>query len=215
MSPKDFDAALRALARLMKAAGGEAAGANVERLAGIFSASPEKTTAATLKKLSSLETGGDGQSALAAILRETENFAKSIAGTKFAALVSSLSVVLDRNGTAGIANFADAAVAHLRAPKKTSKSGAEKQPAEPRNDIVRQYAKRLEDCLGDEGFVAAYRQLEDDKTTSPAEVIAIAKMFTVERPRSRPKALHAIWQRHHNLMGFRDKSASRAGRSAA
>src|SRR5262245_54082852 len=108
MSPKGFEAALRALSGLLKAAGDQAAYADIQRLASVFAHSPEKTTGATLKKISGLQSGGAGLSNLSAVLRETKTFATHISAAKFAKLLDELIVVLEHNPSPSVAAFVDA-----------------------------------------------------------------------------------------------------------
>ena len=104
---------------------------------------------------------------------------------------------------------------HKRSKTPARPKASKKATVAARPDVVRAFVKRLEECLGDEGFTVPYRELKDDTAISNAEVVAIARTFTSKKPASRPKALQAIWSRHHALLVSQAKSDSRGGRSAA
>lgn len=201
MTPKDFAAALTELSRLT-------ASPDVEVLATIFAQSPEKTTAATLKKLSTVQ--GAGSHELIDVLHRASSFAKSAGAAKFAGLLDTLSSIIATRGASDIHSFVVSAISLLNAPKSNKKATVAARP-----DVVRAFVKRLEECLGDEGFSVPYKELENDPAISNAEVVAIARTFTSKKPASRPKALQAIWARHHALLVSKAKSESRGGRSAA
>jgi hypothetical protein len=201
MTPKDFAAALTKLSQLV-------ASQDVGVLATIFAQSPEKTTAATLKKLSTMQ--GTGSHELTAVLHKASAFAKSAGAAKFSGLLDSLSSIVASHGASDTHAFAMSAIALLNAPKASKKATVAARP-----DVVRAFVKRLEECLGDEGFTVPYGELENDTAISNAEVVAIARTFTTKKPVSRPKALQAIWARHHALLVSQSKSDSRGGRSAA
>lgn len=201
MTPKDFAAALTELAQLT-------ASRELEVLASIFAQSHEKTIAGTLKKLASLP--GVASRELTEVLSKSITFAKSAGAAKFAGLLNSLNSILSSGEGVDTRSFALSAIALLNAPKAIKKT-----PVEARPDVVRAFVKRLEDCLGDEGFIKPYNELANELTVSNAEVVAIARTFTSKKPASRPKALQAIWARHHALLGSQAKSDSRGGRSAA
>lgn len=201
MTPKDFAAALTELSQLT-------ASRDVGVLATIFDQSPEKTTAATLKKLPIVQ--GTGSHELSEILHKASAFAKSAGAAKFAGLLDSLNSIIASHGAPDTHAFAMSSIALLNAPK-----ASRKPPVAVRPDVVRAFVNRLEECLGDEGFTVPYRELENDPTISNAEVVAIARTFTSKKPASRPKALQAIWSRHHALLVSQAKSDSRGGRSAA
>ncbi len=196
MTPGDFSAALCELSGLVNSP-------RIADIATIFAQSPEKTTAATLKKLAKLPKQSDMASDMVALLKKAGAFAAKAGGGKFTKLLDAL---VDTLGSTD----AGTAIAFLNAPKASVRA-----PVETRPDVVRVFVKRLEEALGDEGFSIPFKQLENDKTITNAEVIAIAKTFADKKVASRPKALQAIWARHHTLLGFRSKSDSRSGRSAA
>lgn len=201
MTPKDFAAALIELSHLT-------ASREIELLASIFAQSPEKTTAATLKKMTPLE--GMGSCAPSALLDKAISFSKSAGAAKFAGLLDTLKPIIAARGSADARAFAASAIALLNAPKPSKKTAVAARP-----DLVRAFVKRLEESLGDEGFAIPYRELESDPAITNAEVVAIARTFTSKKPASRPKALQAIWARHHALLVSQAKSESRGGRSAA
>lgn len=205
MKPNDFATALMELSRL-------SGSKDVCLIASVFQRSPEKTTAATLKKLSSME--GVGSHELDMVLSGAVAFSRSVGGAKFAGLLEALATILRSRGALSVDVFVADAIAHLNAPKPAARS-KKKSPVVVRDNIVRSFLKRLDECLGDEGFAEPYGELERDKTISADEVVAIARAFTTKKPNSRPKALEAIWARQHALLVSRSKSASRAGRSAA
>jgi hypothetical protein len=195
MKPNDFSAALMELSGLVNSP-------MIADIATVFAQSPEKTSAATIKKLAQLPKFGAMPSELVAVFKKASAFAARTGGAKFSALLILLEDALGSTDAA-------TAIAHLNAPR-TSRAVVDARP-----DVVRSFVNRLEESLGDEGFSIPYRQLELDKTISNAEVIVIAKTFADKKTTSRPKALQAIWARHHSLLGFRAKSDSRSGRSAA
>lgn len=200
MTPKNFAAALMELSKLT-------ASQDLDVLAAIFAASTEKTTAATLKKLAALQGPGSGE--VVAMLRQASAFAQSAGAAKFAPLLDSLGSILASRGSRDIRSFASSAIDLLSAPKGSQ------APVAARPEVVRAFVRQLEECLGDEGFSVPYKNLENDPAVSNAEVVAIARAFTSKKPTSRPKALQAIWARHHALLVSRAKSESRGGRSAA
>lgn len=211
MNPKAFEAALNALAGVLDGVEARLAAGRLVRIASIFGESREKTTAASLKKLDDMSVSsqsGTGElPKLIALLRSAKSFADRISGKAFATQLDALITALNRNASASVDAFADAAIAKLTAPKTSGKPP-------PREDVVSRYVRWLEDCLGDEGFAAPYKQLDQDKTVTPAERVEIGKRFTGEKPASGPKALQAIWARHNAMLTVRSKSDSRAGRSA-
>ncbi len=201
MTQKDFAAALTALSQLT-------ASHDVGMLATIFAQSPEKTTAATLKKLSAVQ--GTGSHEVIPALHMASAFAKSAGAVKFAGLLDSLNSIVASQGAFDTHAFATSAIALLNAPKASKQIAVEARP-----EVVRAFVKRLDECLGDEDFSVPYRELENDSAISNAEVVAIARTFTGKKPTSRSKALQAIWARHHALLVSQAKSESRGGRSAA
>jgi hypothetical protein len=198
MTPTDFAVALTELSRLTGSQ-------DIGTLATIFAQSPEKTTAATLKKLSKMQ--GSGSRELAVVLRNASSFALSAKAAKFSKLLDSLASIVSSRGCVDTSSFALLAIALLNAPKVSAVTA--------RPDVVRAFVKRLEESLGDEGFSVPYRQLEGDSAISNAEVVAIARTFTSKKPTGRTKALQAIWARHNALLVSQSKSESRGGRSAA
>lgn len=214
--PKGFAGALKLLASALATVSSDSS-AQIDRLADVFAASPEKTMAATLKKLSGLQiTNAEYSSELASLstfLKEIEAFLVSASAAKCASQLTSFRLLLSKQPPMSVDSFAEAAIALLTKPKPSSKRP--KAAAQVRDDLVLRYARHLEECLGDEGFQAVYDELAKGGGATGVEIVQIARKFTSEKPNSRPKALKAIWNRHHTLMTFRAKAESRAGRSAA
>jgi hypothetical protein len=201
MTPKQFAVVLTELSQLLGAE-------DIKILASVFENSPEKTTAATLKKLNAI--GEPGLTDLASVLFKASTLAKSAGAAKCAVLVETLATVVSSQGGTDAHAFATAAIAHLNAPRANTRTTVAARP-----DVVNTLVARLEERLGDDAFTLPYRELEHDQTISNAEVVAIARIFTNKKPASRPKALQAIWARHHALLVSQAKTESRGGRSAA
>lgn len=210
MNPHVFGASLAALAEVFTHVNARSAASNLRRVASIFAASREKTAAATLKKIDNLTVSahGDGEVAeLTKLLQILKSFVDCSSGKAFANLFDLLIEVLGKYVSVTVDAFADAAITKLTAPKSSGK-------APPREEIVGRYVRWLEDCLGDESFIVPFKQLEQDKTLTNAELVEIGKRFTGKKL-SGPKTREAIWARHNAVLAFRSKSESRAGRSAA
>jgi hypothetical protein len=216
-NPIEFADALRQLARMLEEVGASKQAGMIDRLTAVFATTPEGTTAAILKKLTCVETGATTRShelcRLQDVLRSTSKFATQISSIKFAALLDTLISLLERSESASVDAFVAGAVAKLNAP--IGRSRTKRMNIPPREDLVRQYVARLEAQLGEDEFQKVFRELSDESVLTTGEVLAIARAFTGDKPRTAPKALQAIWNRHRTLLGFKAKSASRAGRSAA
>lgn len=215
--PKGFEATLLASAALIQSAGDLASANRLRKMASIFGVSRGRTTTASLTKLAQLQGVPKGKSEVSAVEKDLlaiQTAAIAAGATKFASLLLAFRKILKVCEEADVDTFVKAAIDMVTA----SPAGGGRQPSltlQIREDVVRVCLKKLEESLGHEGFLAAFAQIEDKAQVANAEVLAIAKRFTSERPRSRPKALEAIVKRHKTLLGFRAKADARAGRSAA
>ncbi|MEQ1715801.1 MAG: hypothetical protein ABL907_07435 [Hyphomicrobium sp.] len=148
---------------------------------------------------------------LAAIFAELRAF---LTGQAKASLLTDIAVVeslLGHYGSISIVRLVEAAPAVLVKPVK-----AKKATPPVRHDLIDRYARQLEVALGDEtGFVSLFNEISNNDDVGKAEAAEIARLFAGKAGVSKPAALKKIWARHHNLMTFRAKSESRAGRSAA
>ncbi|MEQ1653790.1 MAG: hypothetical protein ABL897_15010 [Hyphomicrobium sp.] len=213
MKSKDFASVLLRYADLLHSANANAASDCVRQIAFLFGIAPTATVAATLKKLeaalSQLPTGetslSDGATALA-------NLHEFLAGQAKPALLTDLALTRDFLKTGrGIS-----LVALLEAAPRLLVKPVKLPPPAVRFDIVEKYVRRLEQALGDEnGFAGLHKEMESNADVSNREADEIAKRFTGKGAKSKATALKKVWARHHNLMTFRAKSESRAGRSAA
>lgn len=212
MTPDEFKLSIETLADLLALAGSPTEASDLKRLGSVFNASKDKAAAATLKKLLKLKvptTAPDHSlNRVKALIEASGYFCQRALGTKYSNLLDTLSVIISANENVTPIVFVENAVRLLQAP-----AGPTTTP--PRDVVVKAYLRRLEEALGDAAFIEVHRQLSEDNTVTPAEVIAVGKAFTSKKPASRPKALQAIWSRHNTLMTVRSKSESRAGRSAA
>jgi hypothetical protein len=212
MTPSEFKSSLNALAELLESAGSVSTSAQLSSIATVFNAARDKTAGAALKKLSVVRLGPQGDSDqlrdLYIVLNKTIGFVQKAFPGRSVKLLETFGTILLYNSSASTTRFVEAATRALGIePKKVANP--------PREGVVRDYLKRLEAALGDEGFEAIHKHLSEDKGASAAEVIAIAKAFTGKRPTGKSRALQAVWNRHHTLMTFRTKVDARAGRSAA
>lgn len=212
-SPRDFAAALASLSELIVASGDSKAGNLVRTLGDLFAGSPEKTTAATLKKLQTIpivqSDSSDSTVGVQRFLMTGAKFASRVGGTKFADHCEALTTLLKRHNKASLMEFVATANTHLHTPKPT------KAAKIVRADVVETYTERLQADLGSDRFVQTVAELAADRSLSSQEVEAISKSFTSIKSKGRPKSLQAILNRHNSMMGFHEKTLSRAGRSAA
>ena len=83
--------------------------------------------------------------------------------------------------------------------------------------LIDNYVSRLEAALGNNaGFMALYRELDNDAQVTKAEAVLIANRFMgpVAASTSRLKALQRVLFRHRKLMGFTTGSESIGGKAA-
>lgn len=126
--------------------------------------------------------------------------------------LSELSEVLKRLGSALLID--------LGPIKKVASASRTRTPrgAAPVNQVlIDNYVSLLEAALGDDaGFMALYRELENDAQVTKTEAVLIANRFMgpVAASTSRPKALQRILFRHRKLMGFTTGSESIGGKAA-
>ncbi len=95
--------------------------------------------------------------------------ADSAFGTKYVGLLDNFTAIVSGNSNVAPSAFVQGATAALQSGGKVS--------APLRDSVVREYVRRLEEALGDDGFVEIHRQLADDSSVTPAEMVAIAKAF--------------------------------------
>lgn len=214
MKPEEFKKALVALARFLSTVGPAETAAQLQILSQVIDYENAKTTAARLKKLTAmpLEEPDQHRSDLLRLdhaLKAHLELAKLTTSKTVFGLFQSFSDFVSKNKS-------HSAESLIQAVRQAPSAPSKKKSAAPiRPEIVRMYSSKLEECLGDDGFVNLHKRLAEDQSITTSEVVAIAKTFTGKKPPSRPKALQAIWSRHANLIGFRAKSESRSGRSAA
>ena len=123
--------------------------------------------------------------------------------------LASTQAFLEMRGKGSISALLDAASTILMKPAKLP-------PPTLRHDIVDKYVRQLEQTLGDEpGFAKLFSEIENNSEVGNREAEEIAKRFAGKGAKNKPAAMKKMWSRHHNLMTFRAKSESRAGRSAA
>lgn len=215
MTPKDFEAALKALSKLAASLDAQTIAHDLAKLAAVLGKSRDKTAASALKKISPLRGANNrsDQNDIEPIIKVLETslvVAELTAKATFAKLLTALLSILKANK--------DVALDDLILTIQASYDKAASDPSKTtiiRTDVIQRYVKQLEECLGDESFHHAFNTLKQDAEVSPAEMASIAKAFTSKKPKSRVKSLDVIWAKHHTLMVFRSKSKSRAGRSAA
>jgi hypothetical protein len=215
MKSKDFAAILHSFANLLRVAQADITRDRVLLLAAMFEIAPAASVADVAKRLTVADlviaadrpTGNE----LAAILTELRAF---LTGQVKPPLVADIAIVEDlllHYGSGSIARLVEGATTVLVKPVKLKKV-----PPPVRRDLIDHFARELEIALGDEaGFVSLFNQISNNDDVGKPEAAEIAKRFTGKTGASKPAALKKIWARHHNLMTFRAKSESRAGRSGA
>ena len=218
MKPKEFQGAIDGLASSFEAAGASASAEVLVRLSKVFGASSKSSVVATLKALSDV-TGGEQASVGSSTVLELVNILNSL--RPFANLVAKAGFTKDLNAVASwlkkftdrdVQGFSDSCVDKLETLVKEGGTGGSGGAG---LGMVNKYAVELEGCLGQDDFVALYERLKCDSSLKAADIVAIGKAFTGRKHKSKAAALKAIWDRHHTLLLFRAKAASRDGRSAA
>ena len=215
MKSKDFAVSLVRFSDLLRSVSATAAEANTRQLLALFEISPATSVADVTKKLhpatASLIAGNPSLQQAAAPLAELHAF---LQGQAKPALLTDLAAVVEflkANGSLSLSALLEAAPQVLVKPRKPIKV-----VPPVRHDLIDMYCRKLEEALGDEpGFVSLFKMLSEDEDVGKQEAAAIAKRFTGASGASKAAALKKVWARHHNLMTFRAKSESRAGRSAA
>jgi hypothetical protein len=167
--------------------------------------------------LPTLKIGADAASGQSAIdcARTLSAYANLIRVTGKAAVAKGLDeivLVLHSCGQTRVDQLLAAAL-DIPPPAVKGRSAKIKRPAnEP---LIASYNKALEGSLGDDtGFNEVLEKLQNDKTATPEDVIALAKRFAGASTKARGAALKKIESRHLSLMSSRARSAATAGRVA-
>ena len=212
MKSKDFAVALRKFSTVLQAAQASSAEASLQQLAAVFEVAPTATVADAIKKLSAatvnLLAGYPSVHQPALILAELSTFLTGQAKAAFLTDLSTVGAFLKLHSATSVDGLIEAAKISLvrTAPVDTPL----------RDDLIEKYARQLDIALGDEaGFVSLFKEISENSAIRKHEAAELAKRFTGKPAASKPAAMKKIWARHHNLMTFRAKAESRAGRSAA
>ena len=215
MKSNDFADTLLRFSDLLGAAEAIAAEDCLRQLKALFEIAPTTSVADIIKKLNAaslnLSTGHPSLKQPAIILGKLRLFLAGQAKPALLFDVSAVEAFLFTHSTASVSALLEAAPAVLVKPAKPKRI-----PTPVRHDLIDRYTHQLEEALGDEaGFVALFKELSDNPEVGRSEAAEIAKRFAGRSGASKAIALNKVWARHHNLMTFRAKSESRAGRSAA
>lgn len=215
MKSKDFAESLRQISELLDVGKPNAASEQVRKFASIFASLPNSTVAATIKRLGSAEIETSGREpnlgGLASTMRVLRESLSNVAKAGFLTDLKHAEAFLQTHSSVDLDRLTEVAPSILSAT-----SGRSQATTPLRQDLIDEYAERLEAALADENiFCRVYDQLSEDRNVGKREAVAIAKILTQSAARSKADAMKKIMNRHRSLMTFRAKSDSRAGRSAA